>query len=64
MSFSSINCDTEKGSTRKQHVILLEHMEIIASAELFDHSDPDTCLIYKRPDVYCEQPILEIKAVG
>lgn len=64
MSFSFTSCSTEKGSTHKQHVILFEHMEIIASAELSDHSDPDTCLIYKGPDVSCEQPIPEIKAVG
>lgn len=48
----------------KQHVILFEQMEIIASAELSDHSDPDTCHIYKGPDVSSEQPIPEIKAVG
>lgn len=64
MSFSFTNCNTEKGSTHKQHVIPFEHVEITASAELSDHSDPDTCHIYKGPDVSCEQPIPEIKAVG
>ena len=62
MSFSSTSCHTEEGSAEKRHVILFEHIEIIASAELPDHSDADTCRIYKAPDVSCEQPILETKA--
>lgn len=40
---------------------LVEQMEITALAELPDQSDPDTCHIYKGPDVPCEQPIPEIK---
>ena len=64
LSFSFTNCNAEKGSTHKQHVILFEHKGIIASAELSDHSDPDTCHNYKGPDVFCEQPIPQIKAVG
>lgn len=64
MSFSFTNCNTEKGSAHKQRVILFEHMEITASAELSDHSDPDTCHIYKGPDVSHEQPVSVIKAVG
>lgn len=62
--FHQLNYHTEKGSAHKQHVILFEHMAIIASAELPDRSDPDTCHIYKGLDVSCEHSIPELKPGG
>lgn len=64
VSFSFTNYNTEKGSTHKQHVTLFEHIEITAAAELPDHSDPDTCHIYKGLDMSYEQFTPEFKPVG
>lgn len=55
---------TIQRSTHKQHVTLFEHIEITAAAELPDHSDPDTCHIYKGLDMSYEQFTPEFKPVS